>query len=176
MPTSRKPRKRYVPRPVRLDATLHAIDRVSVLDDNQRQMLAAPLTSALEAFRTGRATALDWCSLADAYNVAEQLARLHIGGDAVVRVMMAAQAALATVHARHQQRRSWTLRGAELTALDEAEWLARWQLEQCSQGEIAEAITTVKRRSAGALAGSVGRDTTVCVGLLGSAAEARAAS
>jgi hypothetical protein len=166
MPTAHKPRKRYRPRTVRIDATQHAIDRVSVLDADQRAMLTQPLAAALEAFRSGRATLRHWCDLADACNVAEQLARQHIGGEPVVEVMLAAQQALAAVHARHQERGSWTLRGVELRALDDAEWLARWQLEQCSQGEIADAISTVKRRTAGALAGGVGRGTVV-VGMLG---------
>jgi hypothetical protein len=36
-----------------------------------------------------------------------------------------------------------------------------------NQGEVADAIQRVQRRVVGALAGNVGRDTTVCIGQLG---------
>ena len=74
-----------------------------------------------------------------------------------------AQEALAAVHGRARAGGSFTLRGAELTALDDAAFVHGGQLEHCSQGELEQAIQRVKRRCAGALRGGVGRDTRVLV-------------
>ena len=166
MPTSHKPRKRYTPQAVRLDAHLHAIDRVATLLDTQRQDLATPMQEAFDAFRTGHGTAAAWCTLADALNVGEVLTELSIGSN--LRGHFAqAQAALAAVHARKTGGGTWTLRGLEIAMLDDAVWAAKVQLDHCSQGELTDAVNTVKRRARGALTGGLSADTTVCVGLLG---------
>jgi hypothetical protein len=166
MPRNRRPAKRYQPRAPRLDAHLHAIDRIATLLDGQRDSLLKPLRSAFEAFRTGHGTPQAWCDLADGMNVAEVLAELSIGSNLLAQFQQA-QAALSAVHARRQAGGSWTLRAAEITALDDGTWAAGIQLEHCSQGELQQAISTVKRRTAGALAGSVAPGTIVCVGQLG---------
>jgi hypothetical protein len=166
MPRSHKPRKRYVPKHVRLDSHLHAMDRVATLLPAQRQDLGGPLQRAFEAFRAGQGNPQHWCDLADGLNVGEVLCELQIGTNLADRFVQAQQA-LAAVHARHAQRGSWTLRAAEIAALDDAVWCAGIQLQHCSQGEIADAIGTVKRRTVGALAGNIAAGTTVCVGLLG---------
>lgn len=166
MPTSHKPRKRHSPQPVRLDAHLHAIDRVATLPDTQRQDLATPMQTAFDAFRTGHGTAAEWCTLADALNVGEVLTELKIGSNLRGHFAMA-QAALAAVHGRKTGGGTWTLKGPEIAVIDDAVWAAKVQLDHCSQGELADAILTVKRRARGALSGGLSADTTVCVGLLG---------
>lgn len=168
MPKSARPRKRYRPHGVRADAHLHAIDRSALLLPRQKQDLTTPMHAALDAFRRGAGSVVHWSNLADACNVGQQLAHMRIGGGPLLPCFAAAEQALAAVHARHAQRRSWTLRGTELAALDECAYWHAWQLGLATQGELHDAILTVKRRSAGALAGSVGADTIVCVGLLGS--------
>lgn len=167
MPRSHKPRKRYVPKHARLDAHLVAVDRIATLLPHQQQELTGPTKAALEAFRRGLGDADHWCNLADACNVGEALAGLRIGGDALLPIFAAAQTALAAVHARRQAGGSWTLRGTEISALDEGWYWAAWQLTQASQGEVFDAVQTVKRRVQGALAGSAGGGVTVCVGGLG---------
>ena len=172
MPRNRKPRKRYRPGALRLDAHLYAVDRIATLLPEQRQRLAGPTAAAVDAFRLGRGGPNHWLNLADAFNVGEALAKAHIGGEPLVPIFAAAKAALASVHARQQLRDSWTLRAAELQALDDAAHWHTWQLDLASQGELQDAVQRVKRRSAGALAGNVGAGTTVCVGGLGRRDEA----
>lgn len=176
MPTSHKPRKRHNPRPVRLDAHLHAIDRVATLLDTQRSDLSSPLQSAFDQFRVGHGSSPAWCTLADALNVGEVLTEAQIGSNLRGHFALA-QAALAAVHARQAAGGSWTLKGPEIAVLDDAVWAAQVQLDHCSQGELADAVETVKRRARGALAGGLAQDTLVCVGHLGAdapATEARA--
>lgn len=167
MPGTRKPAKQHRPRLPRLDAHLHAVDRVATLLPSQQTELSAPMQAALDAFRQGRGDRNRWCDLADACNVGEALALAHIGGQPLLPIFAAAQAALAAVHGRQQQRGSWTLRGEEIHAIDEACYWHRWQLGQASQGELHDAIEAVKRRVSAALAGSVAPGTTVCRGGLG---------
>jgi hypothetical protein len=165
MPRSNRPRKAYRPTGTRTDAFLHAMDRASLLSTRQQAELIAPMQKALEEFRLGRGSAAYWADLADAVNVGEALAALRIGSN-LVPYIEHAQAALASVHARHAAGGSWTLRGPELAALDDAVWAAGVQIQHCSQGEMQTAIDRVKRRMAAALAGNAAPGSVVCVGLL----------
>ena len=150
-----------------LDPVGLAISRASLLSAAQRAPLLAASMGAFEAFRAGRGSAELWCGLADAMNVAEALAEAKVASDHK-GTFSAAQAALAAVCARQAAGGSWTLFPAEITALDDACFVHQVQLEHCSQGEMADAIALVKRRIAGALAGSPPQGTIVCnPGLLG---------
>ncbi len=160
MPRSHKPRKRYIPKRIDCDPIDLAISRATVLTIGQRTLLTAPMHKSLEAFRTGKATRHDWANLADAMNVAEQLSALHIASDHG-ETWERAQATLAAVHDRVAAGGSFTLRGPELSALDDAVFVHGVQLEHCSQAELEQAILRVKRRVEGALQGNVGPGTRV---------------
>jgi hypothetical protein len=162
-----KPRKRYVPKRVDLDPFDLAASRAALLLPQQRMSLLVPVYRAFQAFREGRGDLDLWRDLADAMNVAEVLCELNIAPDHV-GVFQAAQAALADVHERAVQRHRYTLYGHEITALDDAVEMHRIQLDYCSQGELARAIDTVKRRVQQALAGNASPRAHVCTpGLLG---------
>jgi hypothetical protein len=165
MPRSHKPRKRYVPKHVTPNTVGLVLDAIVTLTLAQQAELLAPIQGSLEAFRTGRGSADDWANLADAMNVGEALAQLAIGADHA-DTFNTAQAALAAVHARIAERKSYTLRGAELTALDDAVFVHRIQLEHCSQGELLRAVDNVKRRVGEALKGNASPTAHVC-GALG---------
>jgi hypothetical protein len=143
-----------------------AMSRAAALEDSQRRDLITPVRSALQGLRTGTGGWTAWSSLADAMNVAEQLCSLGIASDRTAAID-AAQAALAEVHARHAARQSWTLRATELQALEEAVLIHGIQLRFASQGEVSDAIKTVQRRVAAALAGNASPKARVCVGVLG---------
>lgn len=164
-----KPRKAYRPRPVVADPVEHAIARAGLLHRRQRLDLALPTQASLQAMRTGTGRWPEWRNLADALNVAEALSQDGIASDRLDEIRTA-QHALAALHQRVEAGGPWTLRGPELTALQLAVELHGIQLKLASQGEVANAIERVQRRTKGALAGNVGRDTTVCIGHLGRAA------
>ena len=108
-----------------------------------------------------RFTAELWADLADCLNVAEALAQAKLASDHK-GTFANAQAALAAVCRRHETTRSWTLYPGEITALDDACFVHQVQLDHCSQGEMADAIALVRRRIAGALAGSAPKGAIVC--------------
>jgi hypothetical protein len=166
MPRSHKPRKRYIPKRVEIDTIGLAHARASLLQPAQRRDLVLPMQSAFERLRAGQGTAPDWCNLADAMNVAERLAEINIASDRMPE-FNSAQAVLAELHQRAQQRGSYTMRGPEIATLAAAVELHEVQLEVCTQGEAAQAITTVKRCIAAALAGNASPTALICVGGLG---------
>lgn len=160
-----KPRKAYRPRPV--DASPHelAMARATALQPQQRQALGQPLQQALEGLRTGQGGWDAWRTMADALNVAEQLARAGIASDRLPEILEA-QAALHALHQRHAERGTWTLRASELAALTFGAELHAIQLRYASQGEMADAIRAVQRRVQQALQGNAPKGAMVC-GALG---------
>ena len=166
MGATRKPRKAYRPGHVDLLAHDTAAALATKLNGEQRQALGQPASTALDGLRTATGGWPAWCNLADALNVAEQLAEMGICSDRKTEIA-AGQAALHELHTRQAERNTWTLRAAELAALQTAVEFHRIQLDHCSQGEMRAAIETVKRRVQQALAGNAPRDARVCVAVLG---------
>lgn len=149
---SRKRCRRYRPRAVDVDPIGLAMTMAALLTPEQRAPLERASVEGFAAFRLGHGTAALWADLADAMNVAEALAEIGIASDHA-DTFAAAQAAPAAVWTRHAAGGSWTLRAAEITALDDAVFIHGVQLQHCSQREMADAITTVRNRVRGAMAG-----------------------
>lgn len=158
------------PRPVHLNIIQRAITGASKLPAVDVARVKASMHNALETFGRGHQCALHWASMADALNVAEQLAQRGIcSDDASHDRIQAGQQALAAVHQRHAAGGSWTLYAAERTALDDALWLHGVQLDHCSFTEYEGAITDVQNRVRQALAGNAPRGCMVLQGELGAA-------
>lgn len=111
MPTSRKPRRRYVPRPLKIPALI----RYSA-EEERRLQLEPHL--ALEALRTGRATAADWSTLATRCNWTGELARRHC--EDAIDLVESGVRALAAIYQRHGTAGRWGATGPELVALGDA--------------------------------------------------------
>lgn len=174
MSSNHRPRKAYRPGRVDNDPVGLAMAMAAKLDAAQLPGMLAGMQTRLDAFRTGRGNSEHWAALADSLNVAEALARLNIARDHE-DTFERGQQALAAVHGRaHGPLRSWTLRGPELQAIDDALFVHGVQLQHCSQGELQKACTLVRRRMQQALAGNVGRNTRVLHVHQGAAAAATA--
>lgn len=156
-----KPR-RIVANPVQL-----AMLGAAKLPQADRDTLRAIGEQALTGLRTGNGDLVGhWKSIADALNVAEQLSVLGICSDQASRDRIeAGHEALASVHARHHERNSWTLTAAELRSLDDGLWIHRVQLEHCSLSEYERAVTRVRHRTSQALAGNAAPGVQVLGGL-----------
>ena len=162
-----KPRKQYRPRPVSLDPVADAIARATVLSPEQVASLAGPCERAWLDLRQGTGPDQAWRDLADALNVAEQLALAGIASDRMPEIL-AGHEALAGLAARHRRTGSWTLRSYELRAVEAALEFHRIQLAYCTQGEMAAAIQAVQRKVGQALAGNASKRASVhIVGGLG---------
>lgn len=169
MPRSHKPRRRYIPKRVDPDPVDLAMSGAALLRAEQRAALVAPMQQAFAALRSGTGREPHWRDLADAANVAEALAEIGIANDHAAK-FEAAQAALASLHGRVRATGCWTLRGAEIVALQDAIEIHEIQLAHATQREVGQAIAAVRRRMSQALAGNAPRDAIVCAGGLGAAA------
>lgn len=168
MPRSAKPRKAYRAKPVHLGQVDAVIAYTALLPKAERLKLQVPMENAWAAMRTGSRDSAPWCNLADAMNVAEQLAERGICSDRLPE-LKAAQSALHAVHTRQCDTGSWTLRGTEISALELGVDLHRIQLHHATQGEVRDAIQAVQRRMSQALAGNASPTALICVGPLGRA-------
>lgn len=175
MGATRKPRKRYVPKRVETDPVEAAIAQAGLLSPGQRQELGGPVQRAFERARQGTGGWPAWCELADGLNVAEQLALRGICSDRMPEIM-AGQRALQSLHHRHEERNTWTLRAEEITALQTGVDFHLIQLAHCTQGELRDAIFAVQRRVSQALAGNASPSALVCVGAIGKKRGAAAGS
>lgn len=154
-------RKAYRAGRVDADPMGLAMTMAAKLTPGQVHNIMANINAHLQAFRTGQGNAQSWADLAGRLNVAEALAQAGIASDHE-DTFSRGQQALAAVHGRaHGPRASWTLRGPELQALDDALFLHHVQLQHCSQGELEHARQRVMRRVQQALAGNAGAGTTV---------------
>jgi hypothetical protein len=160
-----KPRKKYRPKPVHLNAVQRAMESVQVLPKHDTGELKAIVRQAFADFTTGQDCAANWKSMADALNVAEALSDIGICSDATSRETIAAGASvLGAVAARHAERNTWALKADEFKALSEGLWLHRVQLDHCSLGEYQRAVTAVAKKTRQALAGNAGQGVqVVCV-------------
>ena len=110
----------------------------------------------LRAFREGRGNHTAWAELGARLGVAHELAQAGIANDHIETLDRGLQA-LEAVHQRaYGPHPSWTLRGPEIGALDDALWLVSVQLQHCSQGELEHARQRFQRRTEQALAGNGG--------------------
>jgi hypothetical protein len=154
---------RHRPRPVLANPVALSIELAGKLPLEDQALLKRIVRQAFDGLRTGTEPGPAWRQLADALNIGEQLAALGICSDDASRERIAAgQRALASVHGRHAQICSWTLRSAELLALDEAVWIHAIQLEHCSKGEFERAHTRAKNRLQQARAGNAPHGAIIC--------------
>lgn len=160
MPSNSAPRKAYRPRSIDPDPMGLAMTQVALLLPQQKDPLIATCKEAIHRMQFGGADQKDWGALADSLNVAEMLCTMAIASDHLETFANGLQA-LANVWLRHKTNHSWTLRGPELTAIDDALFVHYIQLNHCSQGEMAKALAAVRRKSQQARAGNVGPGVTV---------------
>ena len=160
--------KKHKPRPRLVNPVALAIELAGKLDAADQARLKAIVATAFAHLRSGTEPAAQWCVLADALNIAEQLALLGICSDeASCDRIDAGQAALVNVHQRHAKGGTYTLYPREINALHDATWLAGVQLEHCSKGEFERAHANTVNRVRAALAGNAPRGAIVLGGGIG---------
>jgi hypothetical protein len=94
----------------------HVLQGIAVTPEDKLAKLRLLELSALESFRTGRATPDDWRALADVCNLAETLSLDGIGVE-VLEASRIAQEALGHAHERYNAQGRLGITGQELQAL-----------------------------------------------------------
>jgi hypothetical protein len=148
-------RSAYRPKPMLYNAIERALWRSFVLEPADRANLKATARDARAALLRGEDARVSWRLLADAINVATALAEAGICSDAEsVALFDGGHEALGAVADRQLAGGSWTLRAAEIAALDAAIERHAIQLDHCSRGEWEAAREKVRRRTEQALHGN----------------------
>jgi hypothetical protein len=150
----KKPR---VPRPLYNPIALATAGARKFTPD-QLAKLMAPNTAALEALRTGAFDDNHWRDLADAFHIAEALARppVNIANDHADK-FEEAQTVLYALSEQFRDRKTWTARAPQLAAVQDALEIFEIQLQNVAQGEFERAVERIKRRMIEALRGNGGK-------------------
>ncbi len=150
------------PRPVYANSYVRAMEGATRLRPEIRAERRAKYQAAFIAFRTGNGCVDAWRELADALNLAEQIAEYGIVCDRASKDRIAAgHEVLGTVIGRVEERRSWTLYAAEIQTLEDALWMFSAQLDYVSVLEFENAEKRVFDRISAALAGNASPGTTI---------------
>ena len=142
-----KPRKKYRPKGVRLDATTWVINGFRNISETGDAVLHLKIKNheSLECLRKGEATRLDIDAIISAFNMAEALARMQIGDDYAAEIK-AGQDALLEVAKRGVSRDDrFVLKAEELTAINLVLEIHDAQLEITTIGELEKAMDIVMK-------------------------------
>ena len=122
-----------------VDPIACATQGAAITDAGRLDKLRLLELSALEAFRTGKATPEDWRQLADMVNVAETMALDGIGPE-VIEPCAQASTALGEAHARYKTHGRLGLSGPQLQSLRNLHEFHDLQRTSISRGEYERAI------------------------------------
>lgn len=142
-----KPRKKYKPKGVRLDAITWVINGFRNISETGDAVLHLKIKNheSLECLRKGEATRLDIDTIIGAFNIAEALARMKIGDD-YAKEIKAGQDALLDVAKRGVDRDDkFVLKAAEMQAINLTMEVHDAQLEITTIGELEQAMKIVEK-------------------------------
>jgi hypothetical protein len=142
-----KPRKKYKPKPVRLDAVQWVINGFRNVSETGDAILHLKIKNheSLECLRKGEAGRIDIDTIIGAFNIAEALTRLKIG-DEYANEIKAGQDALLEVAKRGVSRDDkFVLKAAEMTAIMLVAEIHDAQLEITTIGELEKSMQIVEK-------------------------------
>ena len=136
---------------------VYAMDSARAFTPDQVKQLMAPNHAAIHALQYGTFDAHQWRALADAFNIADALAKppVNIANDHAEK-FDEAQCVLFALSEQYRDSRTWTPRAAQLQTIKDAMEIFQIQLENVGQGEFERAVEKVKRQIQQALRGNGG--------------------
>lgn len=148
MPTSKRPRKAYRPKPIRLNAVDYALESVKPVAQHDGYLTELKMTnhSAMTELVQGRANQFHISILIGMSNMVEGLWRLGFGKE-YEEVLVAGQAALKSLTDRAAQLGRYTPTGPEIVALNAYMELHDAQMEVVVVKDIERALDLAKRLS-----------------------------
>lgn len=142
-----KPRKKYKPKGVRLDAITWVINGFRNISETGDAVLHLKIKNheSLECLRKGEATRLDIDAIISAFNIAEALARMQIGDDYAAEIKAGQDALLAVAKRGVSRDDRFVLKAEELTAINLVLEIHDAQLEITTIGELEKAMDIVMK-------------------------------
>ena len=142
-----KPRKKYKPKGVRLDAIQWVINGFRNISETGDAVLHLKIKNheSLECLRKGEATRMDIDAIISAFNMAEALARMQIGDDYAAEIKAGQDALLAVAKRGVSRDDRFVLKAEELTAINLVLEIHDAQLEITTIGELEKAMDIVMK-------------------------------
>jgi hypothetical protein len=142
-----KPRKKYKPKGVRLDAVQWVINGFKNISETGDAVLHLKIKNheSLECLRKGEATRMDIDAIISAFNMAEALARMQIGDDYAAEIKAGQDALLAVAKRGVSRDDRFVLKAEELTAINLVLEIHDAQLEITTIGELEKAMDIVMK-------------------------------
>ena len=142
-----KPRRKYKPKGVRLDAIQWVINGFRNISETGDAVLHLKIKNheSLECLRKGEATRMDIDAIISAFNMAEALARMQIGDDYAAEIKAGQDALLAVAKRGVSRDDRFVLRAEELTAIMLVAEIHDAQLEITTIGELEKAMDIVTK-------------------------------
>ena len=142
-----KPRKKYKPKGVRMDAITWVINGFRNISETGDAVLHLKIKNheSLECLRKGEATRLDIDAIISAFNMAEALARMQIGDDYAKEIKAGQDALLAVAKRGVSRDDRFVLKAEELTAINLVLEIHDAQLEITTIGELEKAMDIVMK-------------------------------
>lgn len=142
-----KPRRKYKPKGVRLDAIQWVINGFRNISETGDAVLHLKIKNheSLECLRKGEATRLDIDAIISAFNIAEALARMQIGDDYAKEIKAGQDALLAVAKRGVSRDDRFVLKAEELTAINLVLEIHDAQLEITTIGELEKAMDIVMK-------------------------------
>ena len=142
-----KPRRKYKPKGVRLDAITWVINGFRNISETGDAILHLKIKNheSLECLRKGEATRMDIDAIISAFNMAEALARMQIGDDYAAEIKAGQDALLAVAKRGVSRDDRFVLKAEELTAINLVLEIHDAQLEITTIGELEKAMDIVTK-------------------------------
>ena len=142
-----KPRRKYKPKGVRLDAIQWVINGFRNISETGDAVLHLKIKNheSLECLRKGEATRMDIDAIISAFNIAEALARMQIGDDYAKEIKAGQDALLAVAKRGVSRDDRFVLKAEELTAIMLVAEIHDAQLEITTIGELEKAMDIVMK-------------------------------
>jgi hypothetical protein len=142
-----KPRKKYKPKGVRLDAIQWVINGFRNISETGDAVLHLKIKNheSLECLRKGEATRMDIDAIISAFNMAEALARMQIGDDYAAEIKAGQDALLAVAKRGVSRDDRFVLKAEELSAINLVLEIHDAQLEITTIGELEKAMDIVTK-------------------------------
>ena len=142
-----KPRKKYKPKGVRLDAIQWVINGFRNISETGDAVLHLKIKNheSLECLRKGEATRMDIDAIISAFNMAEALARMQIGDDYAAEIKAGQDALLAVAKRGVSRDDRFVLKAAEMQAINLVLEIHDAQLEITTIGELEKAMDIVMK-------------------------------
>jgi hypothetical protein len=142
-----KPRKKYKPKGVRLDAVQWVINGFRNISETGDAVLHLKIKNheSLECLRKGEATRMDIDAIISAFNMAEALARMQIGDDYAAEIKAGQDALLAVAKRGVNRDDRFVLKAEELSAINLVLEIHDAQLEITPIGELEKAMDIVMK-------------------------------